>query len=244
MKYFTKEFYAAERLANVYSFVRESKRAQKRDEKFYRLVYNKKCALYLYNNKSGAKGCAFDEQVYKKKFEERQKGLIALFGGLPREIRDKIADLRVFALGHASKEVMLLLRPYCAELRRTVRRVYESACAETDRAERFLTQRLWLNGCGGSAIRAIEERDGEVILRGENGCLAFRNGIILEGKEACAVFGGDTLAGGTGTIVYAELHRAEGLFETHFLVKNCSEYGEETLRYQTIRSTDICRFLT
>lgn len=228
----------AEELRKIDEFVNEpniSDQERKRREEF------KETHLYLYGDKLNRKVCPFDEEVSRRKFAENQKTRIAIYGNLPKEISDRIADIRVFALGYASEEVKQLLRPYCAELQREVKRIKDAACAETDEAESFLSERLGLNDYEDFVIMGMEEKDGDLYLYGtDQDCLVVKNGEITEGKGT-PVYPYDENDPNSpwSRVVAAELHRAGEKFELHFLVSNCNEFDAEEIWELTIRGTDV-----
>ena len=234
MKYFTKEFYALERLSYANRYVKVSKSAERKDEAFYRRVYEKRYAVFAGFEK------AFDAELCKRKFTERNSELTAIYSKLPKEISDKIADMRVFALGYASAEVKRLLRPYCAELRHIVRQTRKNAYAETNEAEDRLSRPLGLSEYDDRLITEIREKDGDVYLKIEDIYLLFKAGEITEGKEKkiypCTVYAPNSP---WSRIVAGELHANGDKFETHFLISNVDETEKEDLWYLTVRGTDV-----
>lgn len=216
------------------------------DEERNRRIAFKKVHVYM-NRERIESGTVFefDKEVCKRKFEERNRALVALYSRLPQEILDKIADIRIFALGCASMEVKQLLRPYCAELRRTVRQIREKAYAETDEAEKYLSDLLGLNEYENEScpIMGIEEKDGNLYLKGEdNDCLLIKEGKIIEGKEKTIYpYHKDIPNGSWSRIIAAELHRVDHRFEIHFLVSNGNEIEKEDLWYLTISGAEILK---
>ncbi len=286
MKYLTKEFYTCELLSYANSHVRKSKKAEQKDETFYRRTYEKIYAIFegfskscdwyrdtevelkkievyvnepnitleerkrriefkkmheiLYDNRNKTV-YHFDEKLCAEQFEERNRELIAIYSQLPQEILSKIADIRVFALGYASAEVKKLLRPYCAKLQKTVKKIKDKAYSETNDAESSLTQELDLNEYNEYLLMGIEEKGGNIYLKTENNdCLLIKDGEILEGKDK-VIFPYDKSKPNCpwSRIIYAELHRIDGKFELHFLVENSDTIGKADLWYLTISGTEI-----
>lgn len=286
MKYLTKEFYTCELLSYANSHVRKSKKAEQKDETFYRRTYEKIYAIFegfskscdwyrdteeelkkiedyvnepnitleerkrriefkkmyeiLYDNRNRTV-YPFDEALCKEQFEERNRFLASIYAQLPQEILSKIADIRVFVLGYASAEVKKLLRPYCAKLQKTVKEIKNKAYSETDEAERYLSQELRFNEYEGYLISGIEEKNGNIYLRGqENECLMIKDGAILEEKDKI-IFPYDESKPNCpwSRIIYAELHRINDNFELHFLVENSDVIGKVDLWYLTISGTEI-----
>ncbi len=288
MKYFTKEFYTLRRLAFADNFLKTSKKAERKNDKFYQRIFNKHCAFYVNNERN----CAlyidpkeelrqieqlcnepnisdkershrleikkahlylnreriesgifydFDEQTVKRQFAERQNDRIETYRQLPKEILDKIADIRVFALGYASAEVIALLRPYCEKLRKTVKQIIDTAYAETNKSETLLNAKLNFNGYETVPVLSLKEIGGDIYLESEdNEYLVFKNGKILEGQGHRIYRYNSRIPNSAWSVINtAELHRNENEFEANFLISNLNEIGQEELWYLSISATDI-----
>lgn len=188
------------------------------------------------------KRLVFDEATSKQRFEQQQKKRMELFGKMPQEILEKVADLRVFALGYASAEVKGRLKKYCAELKREVKQIKKATEAETEEAESGLTKRIGVNDLGGCIITGIEEREGGIYINGEEGGLLIVEGKIIEGKEKEIYANEIETDGAYSRIVSAELHWSGDRFELHLFVSNCDEYDREDLWYLTVSGSDILEF--
>lgn len=195
---------------------------------------------YLHESQENKTVHKFDEELCKQKFAELQRAKIELCQKLPQEILNRIADIRVFALGYVSGEVKKLLRPYCSELRRTVRETKRSACAETSEAEKSLTEEVSVKDYEEFLIMGIEEQGGGVTIKGEHGCIIIKDGEIIEGKDH-AIFPYDATKPNCpwSKVEYAELHKAGNKFELHFLVENSDGLDKEELWDLTLRGSDI-----
>lgn len=291
MKYFTKEFYEMEWLSYANQNVKKSKRAERKDEEFYRKTYERACAIYVFNEKmndwfrdpveemrkideyvnepdiSKEERCRriafrsvhvsinrerieknkvyeFDEELCERQFEEIINRMIELYRKLPQEIVEKIADIRLFALGYASAEVKRLLRPYCAELRRNVRKIREKAFAETDEAEGYLSEKIGFNEYKDCLITGIEENNGSIRLNGEGeSYLTIQDGEIIEGNGKTVYdYDGEAPNCPWSRVMATELHRVNEKFELHFLVENRDAVERVELWYLTIRGTNIEAF--
>lgn len=183
----------------------------------------------------------FDEKLCKAQFEERNRKFIELYSMLPQEILSKIADIRVFALGYASAEVKKLLRPFCANLRKTIKEVQNKAYYETDEAESFLNKELGFNEYQDFLLLGIEEKGGDIYLKSVNNkCLIVKNGKIIEGTgKTIHSYDKDVPNCPWSRIIAAELHRTDNKFEAHFLVDNNSEIEETELWYLTVSGADV-----
>lgn len=188
------------------------------------------------------KRLVFDEATSKQRFEQQQKKRTELFGKMPQEILEKVADLRVLALGYASAEVKGRLKKYCAELKREVKQIKKATEAETEEAESGLTKRIGVNDLGGCIITGIEEREGGIYINGEEGGLLIVEGKIIEGKEKEIYANEIETDGACSRILCAELHRIRDRFELHLYMSNSDEYDREDTWYLTLRGSDILEF--
>lgn len=293
MKYFTKDIYKTELLADHIEFLKQSRQAEQKDESYYLRIYNENRTLYLRNESMSDLYCdpqeelqkmeeyvsapnlsaeeqakrrqfakmfrlfwnasnterktvyPFDEETAKGQFAVRQERQIEICKRLPKEIKEEIADIRVFALGYASAELKRKLRPYGADLRRTVQKAKEKARRETEAAEEYLTEKLGIDEYDDCLLTGMEQSGDDLILRGdEETGLRIENGIVFEGRgKPIYSYRSDIPNDPWSKIVAAELHRVEGQFELHFLVSNRNELDEEDLWYLTIRGTDVSEII-
>lgn len=183
----------------------------------------------------------FNEEICKQQFEEQINARIENYKRLPREILEKIADIRVFSLGYASAEVKRLLRGYCAELRREVRTIKEKAYKETDEAERLLSKKIGLNELEDFLIMSLEEKNGDLYLKNEyDSYLLIKDGKIIEGKDKTIYpYDEEKPNYPWSRVLATELHRVDGKFELHFLVENSNEIDKVDLWYLTLQGSDI-----
>lgn len=211
------------------------------EEERNRRIQFKKMHVYLHGDGSKRKTVyPFNEEHSKQKFAANQNRFIEIYGNLPQEILDKIADIRVFALGYASAEVKRLLRPYCAGVRKKVQQIRETAYAETDEAERSLKEPIGLNDFEEFLIMKIEEKNGDVFIEGEDDVLVIRNGVITEGKEKPIFpYNREIPDCAWSQVLTAELHREDDTYELGFLVSNLNENNESDVWYFTVRGTDV-----
>ncbi|MCI8343277.1 MAG: hypothetical protein HFE25_02385 [Clostridia bacterium] len=213
------------------------------EERNRRIAYKKTHAALNEKTRRNKTVYKFSEERCKHKFEKRQSEIIELYRQMPFEIYQKVADVRLLALGYASPKVIQLLRPYRDKLRRTIQKIKKAAFAETDKTESLLPHKLGLNECDNFCITAIERTGGNVSVKGENGfCLTVQNGRIIEGMgHAIYPFYEESPIYPQSRILAIELHRTEELFELHFLVSNDDEYKTQELWYLTVSGTNIVK---
>ena len=184
----------------------------------------------------------FDSELCKRKFEENQRELIEVCNLLPKEILNKIADIRVFALGYASKEVMTLLRTYCKKLRKTVEDAIGAADTETDFAEKNLQEPIGFTEFKEINILGLEEKDGDIYIKLEDENLIVKNGKITEGQcKPIFPYNREKPNCMWSRILVAELHLNKGVYEINFLMSTLNEIEKNELWYLTICGSDILK---
>ena len=183
----------------------------------------------------------FDEELCRARFDARQRKFYDIFSCLPDAILSEIADLRVFVLGYASEAAIRLLRPYCAELRKFVKRVKQKARAETKKAQKRLSKKIDFNRLEKVPIFGIAKEGSDICLKTAAGEFRFVNASLIEG-EGMSVFDCSETANAErprSKIKAAELHRIGEEYEANFLV--CDRYGDgaEVLWYLSVCGEDI-----
>ena len=199
--------------------------------------------LSKWNEFSHETNCTFDEEVYKQMFAVQHIDEIEMYKKLPQEILEKIADIRVFALGYVSAEVKRLLRPYCNQLRHSLRIAKEKAYAQTAKAKSHLTIPINLSTYDFS-FNDLEEKNGSVYIRDtyDNNGIMIKNAEIIEGKNiSWHSFDYNAPNSLWNFIIACELYYVQNMFVMYLLISECDERDHEELRYVTIRGTDIVR---
>lgn len=228
----------AEELRKVDEFANEKNISD--DEREYRVKLRETYVLVNKKRIESGKFYKLDREISKRTFDVRQKWLIEIFRKLPKDILDKIADIRVFALGYASAEVKEMLRPFCAKNKKTSDEIMKKAFDETSDTEKLLSEAVGFNDMREINIYGIDQVGMDIVLKTENGSFIFRNGKITEG-QCKPVFPHNTEKPYCpwSRIFAAELHFSQNKFTTNFLIINLSETEEKDLWYLTICSTNI-----
>ena len=116
MKYFTKEWYADTLVADMCFQLKSTPKAAKVNEKFFNSLYNGQKKWFVRSEKIIAKSnkATFDpiaaEEAFKANFNENLEFVKA---NIPQSILEKVADVRVLALGSASREVTDEIVRFC-----------------------------------------------------------------------------------------------------------------------------------
>ena len=164
MKYFTKEWYADTILADMCFQIHSSSKAEKPDEKYYLSLYNSQKKWFIRSEKFIAKHnkIKFDLAAAEAAFEASHKeNLDYVKANIPMEILNDVADIRVLALGSATREITDRIVRYCGQVNQRCERVtaeYE-ATVEKLAGEIGWTEINMLNKLSNSAIE-IAEPDG------------------------------------------------------------------------------------
>ncbi len=183
----------------------------------------------------------FDKKTAERQFEENLKQMTALYANLPQNILDKIADIRVFALGYASAEVKKLLKNYCALKRQTSEKLKWTARTETAAAERLLNNNIVMEHFTEEFLMGIKKENNTVTLEFyRNYRLIFIDGEITEGENEQIFKWNNEIPNSCFSLtVAAELFYENGKFKACFLIKNQNEYDVKNLWELSIYATDI-----
>lgn len=162
MKYFTKKWFADTVLAEMCFQVKKTAKAEKLSEKYYLSLYKDQKKWFIKNEKFIAKHnkVKFDLEAAEAAFEaSHRENLDYVKANVPAEILDKVADLRVLALGCASYNVHDALVRFCGKVNHRCEQVTEAYDAEVEQlAEKIGWEKInLLNRISNSAIELCEE---------------------------------------------------------------------------------------
>ena len=214
------------------------------EEKKKRMAY-KKIALFLERERfETGKYYQYDEAFTRKVFDADLKWRMELISHLPDCILSEVADVRVLALGYASKRVKTLLRDYCKCLCREYKKVLDEAQIETNKAESKLPKRIMANEYGELMLQRIYRKDGNVFLMFDAGTLKVANGEIIEQEEKRLYhYKRKEPYSGWSMVLYAEVSYENGLFVLHLMIDSKDKIGQSKYWYLTVQGTSIieCR---
>ena len=170
MKYFTKEWFDDTILAGMCFQVRKSAKAETFSEKYYLSLYKDQKKWFVKNEKYIAKHnkVKFDPVAAEAAFEaNNQENLDYIKANLPSEILEKVADVRVLALGSASPQVTDDITRFCGGVNYRCEKVAEEYHSEVEKlAEKLGWEKInMLDRLLNSAI--------ELCQADENGNFAF-----------------------------------------------------------------------
>ncbi len=169
MKYFTKEWFADTVLAEMCFQVKKTAKAAKFSEKYCLSLYKDQKKWFVKNEKFISKHnkVKFDLEAAEAAFEASHKeNLNYVKANVPAEILDKVADVRVLALGFASYDIHDALVRFCGKVNRRCEQVTEAYDTEVEKlAEKLGWERInLLNRLSNSAIELCEESgDGKFV---------------------------------------------------------------------------------
>jgi len=185
----------------------------------------------------------FDKELFDKNFKEMQENRISVCSRLPETILEKIADIRVFALGYATPEVKKLLRTYCKELSEELEEVKKIAYRQTVFAEMKLHKVIdvdELNENCDSDLLSLENKNGDIYIGIDDFYFIVKNGEVIEGADRkIYTFDEDDPTKPWSRILAAELHYDGTKFELDFLVCDSNDNLENGLWYLTVRGSSI-----
>ena len=187
----------------------------------------------------------FDKELAKKRFETEYNKRMMIAKELPQEILNEISDLRVFCLGYVMPTVRDKVCRYCQHKSTEVRNQYKVALKQTKEVK--ATLKTWLSFYYWDRILlAIREEEKHIYLDIDNEkyfekniMLVISDGKILEQEEQVYPYKKNVYASPYTGIIETELHRAGGLYEVHFLLRNVDSTGKEKIWYLTIAGTNV-----
>ena len=136
MKYFTKEWFADTILAEMCFQIKKTAKAENLSEKYFLALYKDQKKWFLKNEKFIAKHnkIKFDPVAAEAAFEaNNQENLDYIKANLPAEILEKVADVRVLALGNASAEVTDAITRFCGGVNYRCEKVSEEYHSEVEK---------------------------------------------------------------------------------------------------------------
>ncbi len=136
MKYFTKEWFADTILAEMCFQVRKSSKAAKFSEKYYLSLYKEQKKWFIKNEKFIAKHnkVKFDPVAAEAAFEANNaENLDYVKANLPQEILDRVADIRVLALGSAESQIVDDITRFCGRVNARCEATAETYNAEVEK---------------------------------------------------------------------------------------------------------------
>lgn len=211
------------------------------EEEKEKRIEHKKITLWLQKERfETGKYYQYDETFTKIMFDETLKYRIDLISHLPAYILQEVADVRVLALGYASKRVKAFLRDYCKKLRQEYKKVLDKAQIETNKAESKLPKRIMANEYDELMLQRIYQKDGNVFLVFDSGTLKVINGEIIEREEQRLYhYKRKEPYSGWSMVLYAEVSYENGLFALHLMIDNKDKKGQSKYWYLTVQGTSI-----
>lgn len=128
MKYFTKEWYHDSLVAQMCFQIRKDFKAAKHSDKYFHSLYEAQKSWFVKHMKRAAKHTRsqFDLVAAETEFEANyQENLEFVRSSLPSEILEKVADVRVLALGCAEQDILLEITRYCGQINRKCEKISE-----------------------------------------------------------------------------------------------------------------------
>lgn len=135
MKYFTKEWYHDTLVAQMCFQIRKDARAAKYSDKYFESLYASQMSWFAKHMKRTARHTKtlFDRSAAEAEFRANyEENLHFLQSALPAELLDKVADLRILALGCAEQDILLEITRYCGQINRKCEKVYDCYEAENE----------------------------------------------------------------------------------------------------------------
>ena len=136
MKYFTKEWYKDTILAEMCFQLKHTSNAEKFSEKYFNSLYKAQKKWFVKNEKRMAKFAktSFDLSAAEAAFDANfNENLEFVKANLPAEILEKVADIRVLAMGSASYDVTHAITRFCGQVNRRCEKIKEEYDSEVEK---------------------------------------------------------------------------------------------------------------
>lgn len=214
--------------------ISRQEREKRIDEKNFFMIANRK-------RLQSGKYYLFDITHCRRTFETQFKQTLKLLQYLPYDIKDKVADMRVLALGYASSEVRKLLTKHCNKLMRYCKREKAKSYEESYRTELLLKDPFETPFFEGAFIDEIENKNGSLYIKLDCDTFIIVSNARITEDELIEIYPFDCGAPHTkySRIAAIELLGAKSNFALHLLVENCGEYGETHLLNFTVKGTNV-----
>lgn len=237
MKFLTKEWLIADSLSRLCNGMRPARRAEEKDENFYIACRNSALHRFL----QAEYGDAPYEMSALHRFEKHARTNEEICKHLPARILNKIADLRVFALGYASEQVIELLRPYCAEQKNLSENLKQRALQATEEAAKYLSKKIELHRCVDLGVQSVEAKGKDLWLKFILGPTLIVIDYEITENELPEIFSLNGPAGENGfcAAVAIELQRCGKAFELQLLAVCQNELYESRAGALSIRGADL-----
>jgi len=238
MNYFTKEWYELCQKTSAHLLLVEEEEAESFSEEYFQQLYNQKLTELLDEEEVASyqteREAEIESYISYEQFD-REKVSKQIYEGfiirlehikkiLPEEILKTIADIRVFALNKASRQVINAVTRYCEENRKLVKRTvkeygeyYKEALKSFDRD---MVRNMNFHDCTIVDIKQTEQC--LTILFDNSGGFTDIDEMQFENYKIIKL---DGLLQ-TSTWLYDEIYKTNGKYELHILLRNSMDLLE------------------
>ena len=188
MKFFTKEWYHDTLVAQMCFQVRKDFKAATFSEKYFESLYQSQKGWFIKHMKRAAKhsNTVFNAASAEAEFDASYKENLAFVASLPQNILDKIADVRILALGNATQDNIIEITRYCGQINRKCEAIVEEYEGEREKAAETLG---WykinsLNKVECAPVAKVELTDGNLKITTSPEVTEIACELVLHGFEA------------------------------------------------------------
>ena len=195
MKFYTTEWYNNNVTSQMYTQFRKTQSAAQFSERFFEKLYKleKKAFVRYYKRAARLERKPFDVQNAEKQFDlSFEENLAFVKANLPAEILDKVADVRVLALGSVEYDVAAEIERYCGRLNKLCNDAENEYDEQLEQAAEVVG---WdtvhaLDNLVDAAIESIEAAGDDVVISlwsedtGATVTVVLRNAELDEGANA------------------------------------------------------------
>ncbi len=240
MRYFTKEWYNDTLLAEMCFQIKKTSRASRFSESFFQYLYKAQKKWFINNQKHVAKfnrvrfDLAAAEAAYEANYNENLEFVKA---NIPQEILEKVADVRVLAMGSAAPDIVDEITRFCGRINRKCEKITEDYDEQVEKlAERIGWYKVnSLNKLANAQIVEAKVEDGAFIIRTSPEYTDIACEVIL--KNATVTENDESLVG--AVILHFEILPAEieGSVELNML---CRTEDDKSVLFSATASDVDC----
>lgn len=169
MKFYTTEWYNNNVTSQMYTQFRKTQNAAHFSEKFFEKLYKleKKSFVRYYKRAARLERRAFDAAATEKQFDlSYEENLAFVKANLPAEILEKVADVRVLALGSVEYEVAAEIERFCGKLNRLCNNAENEYDEQLDKTAQIVG---WdtvhaLDNLIDTAVESVEKTGADVLI--------------------------------------------------------------------------------
>jgi len=218
MKYFTKDWYELCQKTGFHLSLEEEKQAETFSESYFQQLYNSELHNWL-TLREEIDSMDFNKEEAAEQFHTSfMVNQMHLKEGLRETILEQIADLRVFALYKATRNVINAVTHYCEENEKDIKTVSKNYREYRKQASKLLGEEIFKNLCfhDCTIIKSINNDKSLKLLIDNSGGFTNFDEVIFENFSILKQDGSLE----DSWWLYEEVYKVHDTYEVHVLLQN------------------------